>query len=273
MKKFMRYLLEPVMFFSLRKAARQQKLNALRDRLEEIVPDISEQYSAFRIDSDYLRLKVRNMHAFQVSLLADILKNKEGFLIADIGDSSGTHLQYINAIYGKDREIRTLSINLDQKAIEKIRQKGLDALNMRGEDLCNNNIRPDIVLCFETLEHLTDPLRFLYDLSVKMDVCFMVITVPYLSKSRVGLHHIRNTLQTTEVCAENTHIFELCPDDWRLLFQHSGWGVVREKIYWQYPQKSIFYFTKYLWRKLDFEGFYGVVLKKNNFWSSKYRDW
>ena len=73
--------------------------------------------------------------------------------------------------------------------------------------------------------------------------------------------------------AENTHIYELCPEDWKLIFTFSGWKVVYENIYYQYPRYGLFKFTKYLWKKKDFEGFYGVILKKDFKYSKLYKDW
>ena len=107
-----------------------------------------------------------------------------------------------------------------------IRKKGLSAVHTKAEDLQNYNIKADIFLCFEILEHLMNPCYFLHELSTKTNAEFLVITVPYLKNSRIGLHHVRGNRKET-VNAENTHIFELCPTDWKLLVQHSGWKILR----------------------------------------------
>ncbi len=255
---------------SLQSAAREQNLAVLAMTLEKIVPDISDQYSSFRIDSEYLRTKVRNMHAFQMSLIKEVLEEFEKVVIVDIGDSSGTHLQYLSGLY--DRDITCLSVNLDPKAVEKIQKKGLRAVLARAEHLQDYDINPDIFLCFETLEHLMDPCHFLHELSSKTGARYMIITVPYVRCSRVGLSYIRQE-KTDAANAENTHIFEFNPEDWKLVMRHSGWGILREKIYLQYPIWSILQLTKYLWRKYDFEGFYGVILKRDDSWSQRYTDW
>ena len=64
----------------------------------------------------------------------------------------------------------------------------------------------------------------------------MLVTVPYVKSSRVGLHHIRNRSRAP-VGAEGTHILELSPEDWTLLMLHAGWRVIYQKIYYQYPRK------------------------------------
>jgi len=73
--------------------------------------------------------------------------------------------------------------------------------------------------------------------------------------------------------AENTHIFELSPEDLQLLFKFAGWSVVFERIYLQYPRKHWLRITKNYWRMFDFEGFYGVILKRDSTWSKLYTDW
>ena len=257
---------------SLEKAAKEQGLDKLRTDLENIVPDISEQYSLFKLDTTYLLMKVRNMHAFQISLVNKIIEQFDMPVIVDIGDSSGTHLQYLIGLYSEYRKIRCLSVNMDAKAVARIKNKGLEAVHARAEDLPAYDIDANIFLCFETLEHLINPLHFLFTLSSKTNAKYMIITIPYLRNSRVGLHHIRAG-RKENVYAENTHIFELNPEDWKLLARHSGWEIIEDKIYLQYPKRSFLRMTKPLWKRYDFEGFYGLILRRDDTWSCKYLDW
>jgi len=257
---------------SLERAAKEQGLSELSFRLERCVPDITDQYSSYKIDTPYLRKSVRYLHAFQISLVGEVINELARPVIADIGDSAGTHLQYIKDIYGPGKVMRCIGINFDLKAVERIRKRQLEAVCVRAEDLSSQNIKADLFLCFETLEHLTDPIDFLWKLSSRTDAAYLVATVPYTRKSKVGLLHIKRN-KKEPVCAENTHIFEFSPQDWKLIVKHSGWAIVKEKIYLQYPKKGFFNLTKPLWRKFDFEGFYGFILKRDDSWSSKYKDW
>ena len=265
--------LQSILTRSIRCAVREQGLEALSDRLEKIVPDISQQYSLFEVKEGYLKAKVRAMHAFQMSLLGEVMRNfQNSAVIVDIGDSAGTHIQYIKGLYSQKMKVKSLSVNLDEKAVARIKAKGLDAVCAKAEDLGSYDIKPDIFLCFETLEHLMDPCNFLRSLSLGTKAEYLIITVPYLTNSRVGLHHIRNCAQN-DVYAENTHIFELSPSDWKLLILHSGWCIKAEKIYLQYPQRGVLRITRSYWRKSDYEGFYGLVLSRDNSWTSKYKNW
>ncbi|MDP3244331.1 MAG: hypothetical protein Q8M83_01590 [bacterium] len=257
---------------SLQRAVKEQKLQKLLEELKKIVLDITEQYSSFKIDTSYLQNKVRSLHAFQIFLVDKVINGFANPTIVDIGDSAGTHIQYLQGLYGRQKQMNCLSINLDSIAVAKIKAKGLKAIQARAEDLEEYNINTDIFLCFEIMEHLMDPCRFLRELASKTNAKYLIITVPYVKNSRVGLHHIR-TGREGNLNAETTHIFELNPNDWKLLAKHSGWQIAYEKIYFQYPKWSFLYLTKPLWKRLDFEGFYGMILKKDDTWSKKYLDW
>ncbi len=279
-KKRLRSLLERLQLASVRGAAREQKLGYLSERLRVIVPELLNQYSTFQIDTELKELSTRVLHAFQINLVLKaielIFNNQSAFMIVDIGDSSGTHLTYLKNLlkdspqYGSC-EFKYLSVNLDQVAIEKIRQKGIDAILCRAEDLYEKHkISANLLLSFEMLEHLYDPICFLDNISKKSECDLFVLTVPYLAQSRVGLHHLRKQ-QNRKVFPENTHIFELSPGDWKLIFQHSGWMVVEEQIYRQYPLWSPWVLMKPIWKRLDFEGFYGVILRIDRTWAANYQ--
>lgn len=266
-------LTESILIKGIHSAVREQGLTPVYNQLTDIVPDITHQYSAFDIDSEYLNTVVRAQHSFQISLVNDALLRlenspEEPLTIVDIGDSAGTHVQYIKELH-KNRNIRSLSVNIDSEAIRRIKEKGLEAIQARAEDLASLSIKADIFLCFEMLEHLMNPFEFLKNISQTPCKVF-IVTVPYLANSRIGLHHIRHN-QKRKVNPETTHIFELSPKDWRLIFKHTGWAIMAEKIFLRYPQKSPFRFWyKNYWRSHDFEGFYGALLTQDDTWSSLY---
>jgi hypothetical protein len=265
---------ENIQTASLKKAVREQGFQDIYDKLSAIVPDIASQYTTFEINTPYLETKVRAQHSFQISLVGKALNLLDlagggDMTIVDIGDSAGTHIQYLQGLFGK---FHALSVNLDEKAVEKIESKGLKAICARAEDLDRHGISADLFLSFEMIEHLCNPIDFLRSIAENTSCKGFVVTVPYLAQSRVGLHHIRQQ-NRKDVYAENTHIFELSPEDWRLIYQHSGWVVEYDQVYLQYPKRSWLRATKNLWRKNDFEGFYGAILTRDNTWSQLYKSW
>src|SRR3989338_6476525 len=98
---------------SMHKALKFQGLFELYNKLEAIVPDISNQYTTFKITTEYFNVKVRAEHAFQIHMAQKAfellqLAVNTSITVVDIGDSSGTHLQYLKHFY---RCIDTLSVN------------------------------------------------------------------------------------------------------------------------------------------------------------------
>lgn len=264
---------------SLEAAIREQGLAALRDRLREIVPNIRDQYTASLNEAEFDRFwepKMRGLHAFQMDCLLQTVDAHGGdaLSVADIGDSSGNHLRYLRALLPRERLVRAVSVNLDPEAVEKIRAKGEEAILGRAEALDLGADRVNVMASFEMLEHLTDPARFLYRLSRSGITDRFVMTVPYVRRSRVGLQFMRSGAPLPErVTAEQVHIFELSPEDWRLLCRFAGWKVSFQRIYYQYPRRSFLRLTGGIWSRLDFEGFLGLSLVPDCEIAQRYADW
>ncbi|MCG2775791.1 MAG: class I SAM-dependent methyltransferase [Desulfobacterales bacterium] len=271
-----RVVYEKIGMWSLR-AAVSNGLSDLVEKLRTIVPDISNQESS-EIDlfNDYWELKRRALQAFQCSLMLKFLDNVNSaeLTVVDIGDSAGTHMLYLKELTKGRFNIDTISVNLDPRAIEKIKARGLKAIHCRAEELDLGEQYVDLFTSFQMVEHLHNPAIFFRRLAKKTKSNNILITVPYLKESRVGLHHIRYGTQKN-VFAEEEHIFELNPQDWTLLFLHSGWKVVYSEIHYQYPRKwpIISPILKYFWKYSDFEGFWGAFLEKDTTFSDCYQDW
>ncbi|MBT6716903.1 MAG: hypothetical protein HOB18_04565 [Nitrospina sp.] len=269
-----------ILQYSLNSACKEQGLLEMRSKLAQIVPDLTDQYTSVKVGGDYQISKVRSLHSFQISLAREALslldgEKRQNPTIVDIGDSSGTHLQYLQSL-AEGVNIRTLSVNIDPVAVKKVRGKGFEVIESRAELLHEHpdfNGNATIFLSFETIEHLLDPVSFLHAMSTKSVCDYFVVTVPYLYRSRVGLNHVRNQNDKRPFNAETTHIFELSPDDWDLLFRFSGWRIVKSIRYTQYPKKNPITLLRYLWRWFDFDGFYGVILQKDDSISKQYQDW
>uniref|UniRef100_A0A6M3XYL0 Putative methyltransferase n=1 Tax=viral metagenome TaxID=1070528 RepID=A0A6M3XYL0_9ZZZZ len=254
--KAIRVLHDKLRMWSIKKGAKKYSSWLMLINIFDL--DITDQYSNLKIDTEYLKLNVRAMHALQLKLiekaLSDLLCSYHGINIMDFGDSSGTHCQYIKKMYPY-YEIKTLSVNIDSRAIKRIKEKGLKAIVIEEEELWEIEYK-DMVMSFQVLEHLENPIKVLQDLSTITNK--LVLTVPYVKRSRIGIQNLKNTNP------ENTHLFELSPTDWKKLFSYSGWTVGSEEIYYQYPKgiPILSWVLKKYWQRYDFEGFYGIVLEK-----------
>ena len=67
-----------------------------------------------------------------------------------------------------------------------------------------------VVVVVETIEHLTDPVRFLHDLATRSGVEYLLMTVPYRRTSRFGGHLLRapRDRMPATLTPEVVHIFE-----------------------------------------------------------------
>ncbi len=266
---------------SIRAALREQGLGRLAGELRQIVPDLREQYTESLESESYDRiweLKMRGMHAFQIQASLDAIEHigARGLVVVDIGDSSGNHGKYLKALDTEGKIARFLGVNLDPAAIAKIEAGGGDALLCRAEKLSERGIHADLFICFETLEHLTDPVRFLHALSDdEGNRGFILVTVPFTRTSRFGSLDLRKfrSGDTFPLTAERVHMFELRPEDWVTLARFAGFKTVFSRIYRQYPRHSPLRTMQPVWRKLDFEGFLCLFLERDQTMSSRYADW
>lgn len=265
---------------SLKAALREQGLTALCGELREIVPDLSAQYTSAFDAEEYARfweLKMRGMHAFQTRCILDTLDiiGGEGKVIADIGDSAGTHATYVKALARPEQVERIVSVNLDPEAVAKVRAGGGEAVLSRAEELDLEGLDVDLFMSFEMVEHLTDPVRFFHDLATRGSADYLLITVPYRRDSRFGGDLIRlpDAAMPVRITAEQVHIFELSPADWRLMARFGGYEAVFSRIYRQYPMRSPMRITQPLWRKSDLEGFLAVLFKRDTSLADRYTGW
>lgn len=269
-------VINKICFYSIRKALSEKGFNDLINTLRKIVPDISEQESRHRMMDPYLELKMRGLHAFQCSLMLRTINSfpSSRVTIVDLGDSSGTHMLYIRGIKNDSIAIDSISVNLDPIAIEKIRARKLRGVLCRAEELDLRNESIDLIVSFEMIEHLHNPALLFRRLSTNSGFNKIIITVPYVKKSRVGLHHVRNRSERI-IFAEDEHIFELSPEDWSLLLLHSGWKVTYNEIYYQYPHKwpLLSWFFAFFWKRVDYQGFWGATLEKDLTYSNRYSSW
>lgn len=270
-------LYERIGSWSIGKAQRQNGLEGLVERLRTIVPDISHQEESEKtVFNDYVELKRRTLQAFQCRMMLralDGIGQDNVTTVVDIGDSAGTHMLYLNDL-SSDRQVETISVNLDPRAIEKIKAKGLNAILCRAEDLDLGDRKIDLFTSFEMIEHLHNPAIFFHRLALRSPCETILVTVPYRKTSRVGLYSVRYN-SGKKIFAEDEHIFELSPEDWSLLFLHSGWKVRSSEIYYQYPSglPVISLVLRSFWRHIDFEGFWGAILDKDMTISECYQDW
>lgn len=268
----------------MKAAWREQGITDMVACCREILPDISDQYTV-GFDSETFRTfwepKLRGMHAFQSSLMLEairVLPKAWDLTVVDIGDSSGNHSIYLRGLTAPGVIGRVISVNLDPVAVQKIRAKGQEAIHCRAEglDLGDRNI--DLYMSFEMMEHLRSPLDFLHDLAQAGRGDHLLVTIPYVRRSRFGGDILRKAAAgggnvKAKMTAEEVHLFELSPEDWQLMARFAGWHSVFTRIYRQYPRYSPWRVLTPVWQRFDFEGFFGMLLKRDSTLADQYADW
>ena len=80
-------------------ASKENGFYDLANRLKKVVPDVSEQYTTFEVNDVFLESMVRCLHGFQMSLVEKACEKigKDELTVVDIGDSSGSHLKYLQS--------------------------------------------------------------------------------------------------------------------------------------------------------------------------------
>lgn len=87
-----------------------------------------------------------------ISLL-ESRKSKKEIIYADVGDSCGNHILFLKGLIPK-KKLRTISINIDPVAIEKVRAKGLEAIQVPVEKIESIGLKANIIASFQMMEHL-----------------------------------------------------------------------------------------------------------------------
>ena len=55
-----------------------------------------------------------------------------------------------------------------------------------------------------------------------------------------------------------------------LLARLAGWIPVLRRVYWQYPRRSLLRLLAPVWRRIDFEGFLALFLKRDLSLANRY---
>lgn len=276
--------IDSILFNNLEAQSRKNGYDKLESKFSKLDIDLAKQYTENSEMTEFRNLKLKNQQTFQTLFATEMVEkyiqnrdnlNKSGGVlqIVDIGDSAGTHIKKIRTLLeDKGISIETMSVNLDPVAVEKIKANGENAILCRAEDYTPEG-RVDLYLTFEMMEHLHNPALFLHHLAKADKGDHLLITVPYVANSRVALNNSMHG--TGDIHAEAEHVFELSPADWMKLAVHSGWEVLEQRIYYQYPTSIPLYsaLCKKLWSRYDFEGFLGLMLKKNMTVADRYLDW
>lgn len=267
-------------FFGLSKKAvlaaknEDPALARLWDLSLKIIPGLEDHFIGVKLTEEAV-LRARHLICAETYFVKSLVEKKYEKHIPwsylDIGDSDGSvRLLLMESLKGYN--YKSSGINLQQKAVERMREKGLNAEHIDAMELGKAGRIYNIVSVFETLEHLPDPVGFLMNIHQAVGER-LIISVPFVHKSRVSLRYLDNDWPLDKVpTIENIHVFELSPDGWERIFKHSGWAIERQWKLLQFPSKGILKnIMGYAWRKISFEGYWFVSLRKDDTFKRKFK--
>lgn len=161
------------------------------------------------LEHEHLRRALRYFHAWRVHVLRERIGERlASARMLDLGDTDGLMLKHL----GK----AGLGFNLSPAAVANIRANGVEAQLGDGHELPFDDASFDYVLCFETLEHVEDPIRLLDQLA---RVCApdgrVFLSVPWVPRTFI---HPRDT----SINRGYGHIFEFSRPDFGSLLTHTS---------------------------------------------------
>jgi SAM-dependent methyltransferase len=135
-------------------------------------------------------------------------------IMADLGDTNG--------IFLRSRGRDGISINVSDPAVRSLRGRGMQVLKADIEHLPFRDGSIGVILLFETLEHLPNPIRVLNELG---RICSgsLVLSIPSVSTTRIhpsGYDPSRPLPQH--------HIFEFSAEDFRAILSHTPFELRRD---------------------------------------------
>lgn len=239
----------------------------------DLFPDFSNHY-AVPVDNKEIEHRIRLLVVGETFFIKKevecLLALKDGCSYADVGDSDGSVRLLLEKYFSKEK-LSSIGINLQENAVKKIKEKGLEAICADALSLGDKGINYDIVSAFETVEHLPDPIGFLDRIKSVINYK-LILSVPLIRHSRISLAYLSDKWpKDKKPTIENTHIFELSPMDWKKIFLHTGWKIDREWKLMMFPSNG---FSRFIlqpyWRFVSFEGFWFVSLSKDNKYACQY---
>ena len=191
-------------------------------------PELRESYEAFTdeqartheqppIEHLHVRRALRLFHAWRVNEVRRRLGPKlDAAKFLDVGDSDGLIL--------KDLGKPGIGFNLAEDAVERIRANGIEAVLGDAHGLPFEDAEFDVVLCFETLEHVENPHQLLEGLA---RVCKpdgrVFISIPWVPRTYI---HPRDPGSPRGY----EHFFEFARDDFAALVSHTPLRIAGESV-------------------------------------------
>ncbi|OGS37027.1 MAG: hypothetical protein A2293_15480 [Elusimicrobia bacterium RIFOXYB2_FULL_49_7] len=194
-------------------------IEGIRD--EEIIyqkgegPEAVFNSSGNLIPREGMILMLKYFIAKRIELILDGANDPGGKSILDVGATSDLLFRYLNK--------KGVGLNISQKAVDHMKSSGIEAVLGDAEKLDYPDKSFDYILCFETLEHLENPLRALREFKrVAREKIF--ITIPAIDTTKIC------GWEPSERGVHRWHFIELNNTDFEKIAQRVGLKITRNQI-------------------------------------------
>lgn len=200
------------------RAVLEAKLEGLDPATRALVmgEDERSHYGDVDLDDTGLQHVERSFTIDRIRFLREVLPGGAGGTVADLGDTNGIFLRSM----GKGG----IGVNLSDPAVRSLRTRGLEALKADIGHLPFRDGSVEVVLLFETLEHVPDPVGVLREIG---RVCSgsLILSIPH-----VGRTTIHGAGYDPGKPAAQHHIFEFSVPDFREILTHTPFVLGKDRV-------------------------------------------
>ena len=171
--------------------------------------------------------------------------------VIELGAASDLFLKAVDAK-------KKVGIDALPVCIEKLKKAGIEGrLALNGEKILAEDNEANVVICFETLEHVQNPILFIKELERIVKINGVIfLSIPFVKTTRtLSRFHNGNSKDRPE--AEN-HVFEFSPDDFLKIVSYTKLRIEKNQILENYKM-SYDFITNYFIRKHILRGYFNSI--------------
>ncbi|HUK37608.1 MAG TPA: class I SAM-dependent methyltransferase [Methanomicrobiales archaeon] len=178
--------------------------------------DERRHYGDLDLDDPGLQNVARSFTLDRIRFIREVFPGGVSGTVVDLGDTNGIFLRSL----GK----KGIGVNLSGPAVRSLRARGLETLQADIGSLPFRDDSVDVVLLFETLEHVPDPIRVLREIG-RVTKRSLVLSIPLVG--RTAIHGERYDPGRP---AAQHHIFEFSVPDFREIVTHTPFEIERDRV-------------------------------------------
>lgn len=175
----------------------------------------------------------------------------------EVGATSDMFLKHVKAE-------RKIGINVLDVCVEQLNRQGIIGIKTDGQRMPLEDNGADLVICFETLEHVHNPILFLAELS-RITQKKLLLSIPWVSKTNIRAKWYGRMEPSGQPDSE-FHVFEFDEEDFRKILSYTDFkvGIYQKLINYEakYDPFTNWCLRRYLYLRC-FPAIQAYVLEKN----------